>query len=157
MSEQKSFTREEANKYFAVDTNNSTWDLVEKESRSEEETIDMIHRAHASAFDWAKVGQAVNVVRANYLVSKVYFSAGMAEPALFWAEKTWNQTLDLGLDSWDYVFACEIMARAHAARGDRERFDEVHKKAEAALEGLGKEDADLCRGELERGPWFGMR
>ena len=99
----------------------------------------------------------MRVGRGHYLVAKVHFAVNLVESGYYWAEKTWNQTQQLELTSWDYAFGCEIMARAHASRGNREGFDELHRMAVTAIEGLAKEDADLCRGELDRQPWFGMK
>lgn len=157
MPEQKKLSAEEAHRYFAVETNNRTWDLIEKVDRTLEEDVQMIHQVHASCYHWAQVGEPVNQVRGHYMVAKVYFALGMAESAYYWAEKTWNQTVELQLASWDYAFACEIMARAHASKGDKAAFEELHGKAVTAIEGLGEEDAALCRAELDRAPWFGWK
>jgi hypothetical protein len=42
----------------AVDLYNSTWTLLEKPDRTPAETDEMIHRAHASRWHWARVGRA---------------------------------------------------------------------------------------------------
>lgn len=157
MADEKQMTVEKAHEYFAVETNNATWNLVEKPDRSAAEDMEMVHQAHASAFHWSKAGEPVNLVRAHYLVAKVYFALGMPESAGLWAEKAWNRTVELGLESWDYAFGCEIMARAHASRGERQQFADLHQKAISAIAELGPQDASLCQGELDRGPWFGMK
>lgn len=157
MQEEKKLTAQEAHQFFAGDTNNRTWDLIEKNDRTSDEAVRMIHQSHASAYHWSVAGEPVNLVRAHYLVAKAYFAVEMLEPAVFWAEKAWNSTVELGLDSWDYAFGCEIMARAHAATGNQSGFQDLHAKAVEAIGGLGKQDAALCQGELDRGPWFGMK
>lgn len=99
----------------------------------------------------------MNLVRAHYLVAKVYFAVQQPESGSFWANHVWKGTTDLGVTSWDYAFACEIMARARAVEGDKAGFEDYHGKAVKAIEGLEKADLALCQGELDRGPWFGMK
>ncbi len=157
MAEEKKMDLSEAHQYFAVECNNKTWDLLDKTERTPDEEIEMIHQVHASCWHWSRAGEPVNVVRGHYVAAKVYFAAGMTESARFWAQKTWDQTVELGLESWDYAFACEIMARACAAAGEKDKHEEYHRKAQDAIAGLGNDERELCQGELDRGPWFGMR
>lgn len=157
MTEEKKLTVAEAHQIFAAETNNKTWDLIEKADRTPAENIEMIHLSHTSTYHWSQVGEPINEVRGQYLIAKVYFALNMLESACFWAEKTWNETVEMGLSSWDYVFGCEIMARVHASRANKEGFDELHAKAATAIGKLGPQDAVLCKGELDRGPWFGMK
>jgi hypothetical protein len=157
MSEDKRVTRTQAHQAFASETNNATWDMIEKSELTPEEEIEMIHQVHASCFHWSKVGEPVHMVRGHYMVAKVYFALDMKESARYWAEKAFSQAKELGLTSWDYAFVCEIMARAHGAAGDREAFAKLHKEAEKTIAELDTGDAALCRGELDRGPWYGMK
>jgi hypothetical protein len=157
MSDDKKLSLPEAQQHFAVECNNKTWDLIEKPGRTPEEDVEMIHQVHTSCWHWSKVGEPVNMARGHYLAAKVYFAAGMAESACFWARKTWDQTVELGLESWDYAFGCEIMARAHAAAGEKDKHEELYRKAQDAIAGLDKGERELCQGELDRGPWFGMK
>lgn len=147
----------ETHQRFAIETNNATWDLIEKADRTHAEEIEMVHQAHASAWHWSKVGEPVNLVRAHYLVAKVYFAVHQAKSGSFWANHVWKSTTDLGLTSWDYAFACEIMARARALECDKPGFEDYHAKAVRTIENLDADDAALCQGELDRGPWFEMK
>lgn len=88
MPEEKKLTAAQAHQYFAVESNNKTWDLLEKADRTKAEEIEMIHQAHTSSYHWSKVGEPVNQVRAHYLVAKVYFALDMVESAYYWAQKT---------------------------------------------------------------------
>jgi hypothetical protein len=110
MPNNKAMSVEEVDRFFAIETNNGTWSLIEKDDRSPADDVEMIHQAHASCFHWSRVGEPVNVVRAHYLVAKAYFAAGMGESGALWGEKTWNQTVEMGLESWDYAFGCEVIA-----------------------------------------------
>lgn len=157
MSDDTRLTITEAHRHFAVACNNATWDLLEKGDRTETETIEMIHQAHASCWHWSNAGEPVNMVRGHYLVAKVLFAAGMNEAGVHWARRCWEQTQEQGLESWDFAFGREIIARAAAAAGDRDEFARLHALAAEAIDGLSDEDRSICLSELERGPWFGMR
>lgn len=157
MAEEKTVTLMQAHQYFGAECNNRTWDLIERTDRSDEETVEMIHEVHASCWHWSKVGEQVNLIRGHYLVAKVYFAAGMREMGAFWAQKTWAQTQELGLDGWDYAFGLEIAARGAAAGGRKAEFETLHREAEEAIAALGDADRQLCQAELDRGPWFGMK
>ena len=43
-------------KKFAVELFNRTWDLLDKEDRTQEEADTMIHAAHASRYHWGEIG-----------------------------------------------------------------------------------------------------
>jgi tetratricopeptide (TPR) repeat protein len=76
-----------AHKWFAVEFNNRAWDLVEKQERTPEEALEMIHAAHAAATHWQVVGTPLNAQRAENLLATAYLRAGQAEPALVHAER----------------------------------------------------------------------
>lgn len=156
MSDEKRLTVEDAHRYFAVACNNATWDLLEKDDRTGEQTIEMMHQAHASCWHWSRVGEPVNLVRGHYLVAKAAFAAGLRETGAHWARICWDETERLGLTSWDYAFGCEIIARAAAASGERAEFSRLIAKAQEAIAGLDEQDRSICEGELRREPWFGF-
>ena len=50
MTDSPPFDQQTASKWFAIECNNGTWDLLEKADRSVSETDGMVHMAHASCF-----------------------------------------------------------------------------------------------------------
>ena len=76
-----------AHEWFAVELNNRAWDLVEADRRSEADAERMIHAAHASCLHWLEVGDALNHLRAQYLLATAYTRAGIAEAAVRHAER----------------------------------------------------------------------
>ena len=52
--EEKRLSIGEWDKRQAVENFNAVWELVEKESRTKEEDLLMIHTAHAPRFHWGK-------------------------------------------------------------------------------------------------------
>ena len=89
---------------LGVDLHNSTWVLLEKADRTPAETDEMIHRAHASRWHWARVGADVNLARGEWLCSRVYAPIGRGEPALWHARRCVEINEALGSDAretWD--------------------------------------------------------
>lgn len=113
---------------FAIDLFNLTWDLIEKEGRNEVETDRMIHAAHASRYHWEVVGEAENIARGEWLVSRVYALLTRIEPCLYHAKACLKTTLKNELQDFDLAFAYEAMARALDLTGD-----EVEKAKYLAL------------------------
>lgn len=105
-------------KSFAKKCFNQTWDLIEKEDRSQEETDQMIHTAHASRYHWEFVGEAVNLARGEWLISRVYAVLKWVEPCLYHADRCLQITLSNDLKDFDLAFAYEAMARACDLAGD---------------------------------------
>jgi DNA-binding transcriptional MerR regulator len=128
---------------LGVDLYNSTWALIEKADRSPAETDEMIHRAHASRWHWARVGEAVNLARGEWLCSRVYATLGRGEPALWHARRCVeiNEAVAAeARESWDLAAAYEAMARASFAAGDPASGALWKAKATAALDEIA--DAD---------------
>ena len=128
---------------LGVDLYNNTWILLEKPDRTPLETDEMIHRAHASRWHWARVGTDVNLARGEWLCSRVYAILGRGEPALWHARRCVEINEALATDAretWDLPAAYEAMARASYAAGDPASGALWKAKAEAALEQI--TDAD---------------
>ena len=124
---------------LGVDLYNSTWTLLEKPDRSAAETDEVIHRAHASRWHWARVGEAVNLARGEWLCARVYATLGRGEPALWHARRCVEINEALAADareSWDLPTAYEAMARASFAAGDPASGALWKAKAVAALEDI---------------------
>jgi hypothetical protein len=128
---------------LGVDLYNSTWTLLEKPDRSPAETDELIHRAHASRWHWARVGKDVNLARGEWLCSRVYATLGRGEPALWHARRCVEINEGLGGDareSWDLPAAYEAMARASFAAGDPASGALWKAKATTALEAIADTD-----------------
>lgn len=84
---QPSFDRNVAQRWFAVEFNNTAWDLVEAPARSPEEVERMLHLAHAAWVHWQAVGNALNEQRALHLLALAYATANRPVEALAYAEQ----------------------------------------------------------------------
>ena len=103
---------------MAIELFNLTWDLIEKPDRTQAETDRMINAAHASRYHWEIAGDAVNIARGEWQISRVYAVAGRPEPCLYHAERCLQVTLENDLVDFDLAFAYEAMARACNLSGD---------------------------------------
>ena len=114
-----------AHRWFAVELNNLAWDLVEQPDRDREGTERMIHAAHGACFHWLQVGDLLNHLRAQCLLTTAYARAGLAESALRHAERCLELSKEAG-DSqmaWDLAMThgCASLAFAVAGRLDEAR------------------------------------
>lgn len=105
-------------KKMAIDLFNLTWDLIEKQDRTEDDNDTMIYAANASRYHWGVVGTPLNFARGEWQISRVYALLGRAEPALHHAKKSLVLCVNHDLGAFDLGFAYEAMARAYAVHGD---------------------------------------
>lgn len=124
-------------KKMAIDLFNLTWDLIEKQDRTESENDTMVYAANASRYHWGIVGSALNFARGEWQISRVYAILDRAEPALHHANKSLKLCLEHDLGDFDLGFAYEALARANAVKGN---LAEQERNIELALETAEKVD-----------------
>jgi DNA-binding transcriptional MerR regulator len=127
---------------LAVGLFNYTWTLLENPKRTQEQDDEMIHAAHASRYHWGEVGEAVNLARGEWQVSRVYAVLGRGEPAIYHARRCLeiNEANESGREDWELGSACEALARAYAVAGDKAASDEWRTRAATELDRIA--DAD---------------
>jgi hypothetical protein len=109
---------QENHKNTAIELFNLTWELMDKQNRSQADIDRMINAAHASRYHWEIVGQAVNLARGEWLISRVYALLNRSEPCLYHASRCLEITLENDLIDFDLAFAYEAMARATHISGN---------------------------------------
>lgn len=85
-----------AHRWFAVELNNLAWDILELETRTEEQNERMLHAAHAACFHWQEVGTALNHQRAVCLLATVHARLGYADSAVRYANKCLELSAEVG-------------------------------------------------------------
>ena len=156
MTEDKKMTKMEFHKQVAKETNNGIWPVLDKEDPTQGELENALHMAHASRYHWSKVGTAVNLVRAEYMISRVYSAMNRSEPALYHANRGLEiaedaEKTDSNFKDWDMPFVYEALTKAHAAAGNKSDCKTYMDKAQKLIDGLSDpEDKKICQGELDK-------
>jgi hypothetical protein len=160
MSEEQTFTETEAHRYFAIQFNSETWNLLEKAGRTKEEDERMVCAAFASCRHWLEAGTAVHHQRGEWLIARVYAMLGLGEAALRHAERCLELTEQHAdeMQDFDLAYAYEAAARASAIAGSRERAGKYLALAEEAAMAIADERSkQIFDGDLRSGDWRGLR
>jgi hypothetical protein len=160
MDETKTYTANEAHKYFAQSINGRVWELLQKPNRSPSEDDEMLHAAHACTYHWQFVGTAVQQQRGEWLISRVHVVLGHGNEALRHAQRCFELTESNRnlMKDFDIAYAFEGMARAQAMLGDYRIAKEFLVLAEQAGDAIAnEEDRSIFMGDFDSGPWFGLR
>lgn len=145
------FTLNEFNRKTAIETNNGLWPILDKKNPTAKELEEAIHMAHASRYHWSKIGEPVNLVRGEYMISRVYSKIGRDEPALFHAKRCIEIAEEHRIGDFDIAFAYEAMARAQSEAGNESGCREYREKAQRAIDQVkDPEDRKICQGELDQ-------
>ncbi len=119
-------------KKFAIELFNRVWDLMDKEVRSKEEDLEMIHAAHASRYHWGCVGSPLELVRGEWQISRVYSVLKRGEPALFHAQTSLSLCERNRIGDFDIAFSYEAIARAYSVLGknrEKKKYFSLAKEA----------------------------
>lgn len=149
MNEELTLTLEAWHKKQAIEAFNSTWDLIDKTNRSEEDTRLMIHKAHASRYHWGYVGTNAQFSTGEWQISRVYALAGMGESSLYHGLSALHYCEAGSLAPFDFTFAYEAIARAYHILG-RETDKQLYlEKATLSAQGiLDEADRNYALSEL---------
>ena len=97
-----SFDVQQAHRWFAVEFNNRSWDLVERAELSADDVREMIDAAHAAKLHWREFGSLVNLLRAECLLATAYARAGMGQSAVYHAERCLLYSEQVGSEQSDF-------------------------------------------------------
>lgn len=156
--EEKQFTLASAHSHFARSLNGETWKWLGTEARTAADNARMLAAAFASHYHWLHAGTPVNAQRGEWLISRVYCALGLADSALRHAEACQELTASIteGLKDFDYFYAKEAMARAHALGGRLEEARAEYAEACRLLEAVADaEDREYAAGDFAWGEWHG--
>jgi hypothetical protein len=106
---------------LAAECFNATWDLLEKESRTSEETDRMLDLAHASRWHWTQTEECTprNLAVGAWQLSRVCAVTGYLDEAFHHAEVSLAISKDNDLSPFYQGFAYEALARS-APTADRD-------------------------------------
>lgn len=152
-TDEKQLSIPQAHKWFGVECNNGTWDLIEKSGRSKAEDLRMVDMAHAAKYHWSQVPTATpeNEVRANSLLSRVYSAIGDGDTAKSYAQLCIDGCTTHGIADWDLASVYGAMAYAHQAAGDQAGKSEWRTKANTACAAIkDEEDRKIVEEDLAK-------
>jgi hypothetical protein len=160
MRDEKSFTETEAHRYFAIQFNGETWNLLEKANRTKEEDERMVCAAFASCRHWLEAGTGVHHQRGEWLIARVNAVLGRGEPALRHAQRCLELTEQHAgeMQDFDWAYAYEAVARANAVAGnpvEAGKYLALAEEAGAAIED--EQNKGIFDGDLSWGDWQGLR
>ena len=137
-----SFDLPRAQRWFAVELNNVAWELLERPSRTADETERMLHAAHASVHHWLAAGNELNRLRGMVLLANVYAGAGLVEGAIRYAELAVALSDAAGetQSAFDRATALAAAARAFSMSGNQERASSHFQLAQQAADKLAADD-----------------
>jgi uncharacterized protein YndB with AHSA1/START domain len=142
-----------------ITANNSVWELLDGRELSPEEGDELLVRAYASSYHWARAARRgpINAARAAYMIAKAHTVLGQAEMALHWVGRYDVLLAAAGDDAadFDHAYGHEARARALACAG---RLDDAaaERALAAAYPVADDEDRKIVEADLEAGPWFGL-
>ncbi len=152
---------------LAVEANNSAWELLGPTAEHDvpgltlDQAFDLLGRAYAAAHHWRAVNgpESINAARAAWLCSRCHAAAGDGVAALRMAELCAAITSGIAdAADFDHFYATEATARALACLGRDDEATVAHRNAEKLLaEVADPEDRKIAAGDLDSGPWFGLR
>ena len=136
------FDLSKANRWFAVELNNSVWDWLEAEDYSQPQAERFVHAAHASCYHWLQAGAAVNHQRGECLVANAHAAAGNGAAAMLHAQRAVELAQEHAeeLADWDFAFTYDALARALAASGDHDQARAARRQARDYAEKIAEED-----------------
>ena len=135
---------QEAKKLF-----NETWDLLDKQDRTDEDNAMMLHKAHASCYLWRSANNPVNDARGEWQVSRVYSTLGYGQPALLHGLRSLEICKKHNIGDFDLAFGYEAVARSYAVCGEGDKMSEYKNLGIEACDDITKdEDKSYALGEL---------
>jgi hypothetical protein len=151
----------ELHRYFGVELNNETWDLLEEidETSPLADQERLLYGAYAACLHWLEAGNEANHARGEHLIARVALRIGRAGLGLHHARRCLELVLAHPdqMSDWDEPFAREALARALAAMGEttaaRRELDRARELTEQVT---GEGDRKVLAEELAKEPWFGL-
>jgi len=142
MTKKPEFDVAAAHRDFSADCFNRAWDLIDKESRTAEETEQMIRLTLASAWHWSERGDATptNLSVGYWQTSRVYAVAGQPDNARRYGELCLEITQREDVGPFYLGYAYEALARAEAGAGNAPKRDAYLALAREAAERVTEAD-----------------
>ena len=150
----------EMHQSLAINLNQETWGLLEREDRTDNDDHRMITFAKGFLYHWQRSpnSRPVNHQRGEWLISHVYAVLNRGKEALFHAEICMDITMNESLIDFDLAYAYECKARAYAALDSPQKMNKCYSNAKASGEKIKKnKDKKLFFSDLYSEPWYDIK
>jgi uncharacterized protein YndB with AHSA1/START domain len=140
-------------RFQAVEANNSVWELLEETDRTATDDEEMLQRAYASRYHWARAAGTgpANLARGAWLLARVHRELGDATVSLRYADECLAVCQEHGLVDFDLAYAHEARARALKVLGRDAEADTAWATARA-VPVSDSEDRAILESDLAVGP-----
>lgn len=140
----------EAHRKLAVALFNRTWELLDKDPRSDDEEAEMLTAAFGSRFHWLQIGDAKNFSVSDWQVSRVAAVLGYAELADFYGRRSLHIAASSELGPFYVGYGHEAVARAACLIGNRDDCTRHLRLARDLLEQVPEtRDRELLAADLD--------
>lgn len=136
MKKQENEELKKIHNYMATKLFNDAWGLLDKENRTAEEDVLMIHTAHASLYHWLQIGNAKNFSIGEWQISRVYAELNMGQSALKHGLANEDLCKKNNISGFELGYAYESIARAFKVLGDDSKKEEYLKLAYTEAENI---------------------
>lgn len=126
----------QAHQYFAIQSFNGAWELIEKPDRTADDDAELLELAFASRWHWGHVGESEQWATGDWQIAHVASLLGLGQLAQLYARRAFDRCEQEGWEDWRRASMLEGMARAAAAAGDAEdhaRYYALASEAVAAI------------------------
>jgi len=128
---------------------NRCWEILEMESRSTEDDVELITSALTSRYHWLNGGTAEQWIISDWMVSRAAGVVGAFELSLSFARRAHDAAQNGVFPDWLIASTAEGMARAYACAGNADEFGKWDALAGRLVEVIAdEEDRALIAGQL---------
>jgi len=141
---------------FAKATYNQCWDLLDKDSLTGTDEIELLTAAFTSRYHWYAVGDERQRIISDWMVSRAAATVGDGPLAVRFAQLADGARYGSDQPAWLHASVLEGLARAYAANGDSVQRNQYVALAEAELaKEQDPEDAAVIAAQLATVPSVG--
>lgn len=125
---------------LATQLYNRCWEILELESRTSDDDVELITKALTSRFHWLKAGAREQWIISDWMVSRASGVVGAPELSLFFALRAHDAAQIGDVPDWLVASTAEGVAHAYAAAGNAEEFTKWNALAGRLVEVIADEE-----------------
>ncbi len=161
MEAEKTYTIDEAHRYFGIEFNQQVWKRIKKELPTKVDLEEALAYSILSHAHWKMYSGStlINQQRGHYLIGLCHLlldDFASAEKEALACKAQTSKTTE-GIKDFDFFYAYELLARVYAATKNP-LLEETYKQAEFYLHQISdKDDIVWEQQDWNSGPWFGKK